>query len=310
MCELEMAEVAVPVFTEEEYRALLVKEGWSYEETIYFLQLCSRYNLSFVIIADRYDTKYGRTVVDLKERFYEIEARLKASRGEPTTFRYDAEWDRKRRLQLESFHSRPTLEQQEEIYILDEIDRVMRVLPEVIKEREEVMMLYHNGIDRITLSGVQPTMAEVLHGIPTTSVQATPRRKSVSTSASGNNNKNGVASASSARRDRKRSISSAQGSGMASRTPGSAETVSKAASSGPGRRPKPTTFPTLLGSTLLLPIRVGLTRHVDRMLLDYGLPMRPNYATPAVMAKYDEIRQLLAQLADAKKLLESVPPPQ
>lgn len=282
----------------------VVEDGWNFEETVYFLDLLRQFNFKFPIVADRYEPTYNRTIVDLKERFYSIEAKIKATRGEIVLFRYDPEWDRKRRLQLESYHARPSPEQQEELFIMEEIERVTRNLPELIREREEAMNLYHNGVDRITMEGLLLTMTEVINGGYPISVQATPRKKSVSgpsalnkvaTSSSTNNN----------RRDRKRSISSASGSNVASRAGGaSSESFPKASGSGPGRKPKPATAPTNLASTMLQPIRVGLTRHVDRMLLDYGLAARPNFATPAVLAKYDEIRALLAQLAEAKKALE------
>jgi hypothetical protein len=239
----------------------------------------------------------------LKERFYSIEAKLKATRGEIVLFRYDAEWDRKRRLQLESYHARPAAEQQDELFIMEEIERVTRSLPELVREREEAMNLYHNGVDRITMDGLQLTMAEIINGGYPVSVQATPRKKSVSAPSATNKQP----ASNITRRDRKRSIGSTSCSAVASRAGGtSSETVSKAATgSGPGRKPKPASAPTHLASTMLQPIRVGLTRHVDRMMIDYGLSARPNFATPAVLVKYDEIRSLLAQLAEARKALEA-----
>lgn len=280
-----------------------IEDDWTFEETEYFLELLRQFNFKFPIVADRYDPSYNRTIVDLKERFYSIEAKLKATRGEIVLFRYDAEWDRKRRLQLESYHARPTAEQQDELFIMEEIERVTRSLPELVREREEAMNLYHNGVDRITMDGLQLTMAEVINGGYPVSVQATPRKKSIS----GPSAINKQPASNNNRRDRKRSIGSAGCSAVVSRAGGaSSETVSKAATgSGPGRKPKPATAPTHLSSTMLQPIRVGLTRHVDRMMIDYGLSARPNFATPAVLAKYDEIRSLLAQLAEAKKALEA-----
>jgi len=185
------------------------------------------------------------------------------------------------------------------------------------------MGVYHGGAERIQAEGLLPTLAEVLNGVSVGgsigsggSSNGTPRRKSaISTAASGNNR------LAQPKRDRKRSMGSIQVSGIASRaTAGSTESLASSRSSatpnttsnltggqiGPGRRPKPTTCPTHLASTMLKPIRVGLTRHVDRMMLDYGLPLRPNWATPRVMGKYDELRALMAQLADAKRALEAI----
>lgn len=49
---------AVPRYNEEEYASLLRPEpGWSAAETAYLLDLCRRYELRFVAIADRYEVR-------------------------------------------------------------------------------------------------------------------------------------------------------------------------------------------------------------------------------------------------------------
>lgn len=39
---------------------------WTYEETVYLWELCNAFDLRFIVIYDRYDTKYQRTIEDLK----------------------------------------------------------------------------------------------------------------------------------------------------------------------------------------------------------------------------------------------------
>lgn len=50
----------IPRYNDEEYKSLIKKEaGWSREETDYLLELAERYELRFVIIADRYEVRAG-----------------------------------------------------------------------------------------------------------------------------------------------------------------------------------------------------------------------------------------------------------
>ncbi len=218
------------------------------------------------------------------------------------TFRYDVEWERKRRLQLESFHSRSVEELQEELFLLDEIERVSETLPQIVEERERIMMMYHNGVDRVTKEGAQLTLMETINGGSSTINNSSgARRKSIAVTQKSGVQTGTPLSSSQVRRDRKRSIPSVPSSHTTS-----AESVSSKTSTGPGRKPKPISYPTNLTSTTLTPIRVGLCRHVDKLMLDYGVPLKPTIATPEVIAKYNELRLLLAELAEAKKALESL----
>lgn len=197
---------------------------------------------------------------------------------------------------------------------MDEVERVVRELPDLIKGREEVMMSYHNGVDRITMDGNQLTIGEVINKNAPPVQQARKKSVAAASAASGGLRSGGSSLASvapSSRRDRKRSVG---GTPIASAAASSAESLPSQphsrpspAQSGPGRKPKPLSYPTHLASTTLVPIRVGLCRHVDRMMQDYGLPPRPTFATETVVEKYNEVRTLLAQLADAKKAVEGHP---
>jgi DNA methyltransferase 1-associated protein 1 len=46
--------------------------SWTKEETDYFWDLCKTYDLRFIIIQDRYDEKYNRSVEELKNRYYSV----------------------------------------------------------------------------------------------------------------------------------------------------------------------------------------------------------------------------------------------
>ena len=65
-------------FTQEEYENLIkdMDPSWTYEETTYLWDLCSRFDLRFTIIHDRYDWQTCRTIEELKDRYYSISRRI------------------------------------------------------------------------------------------------------------------------------------------------------------------------------------------------------------------------------------------
>ena len=69
-------------YDDEEYRTLLSGDpSWTREETDYLLDMCEKFDLRFVVIADRYT--FGgssRKVEDLKDRYYGIARKLLIAR--------------------------------------------------------------------------------------------------------------------------------------------------------------------------------------------------------------------------------------
>ena len=66
--EYQVCEVAN--YTEVEYNRHLTDPGWSRPETDHLMDLAQRFDLRFIVMADRWDsnTYTARTVEDLKER--------------------------------------------------------------------------------------------------------------------------------------------------------------------------------------------------------------------------------------------------
>lgn len=64
----------MPTYTDVEYQQHLVCDGWTKEETDHLMDLAQRFDLRFIIMADRYDSeKFSkRSTEDLKERYYKI----------------------------------------------------------------------------------------------------------------------------------------------------------------------------------------------------------------------------------------------
>lgn len=77
-------------FSEEEYNKYLnvillfffkkssqnLDPSWSFEETCYLWTLCHKFDLRFLVISDRYDEKYHRSIEDLKYRYYSVTKKL------------------------------------------------------------------------------------------------------------------------------------------------------------------------------------------------------------------------------------------
>ena len=80
--------VEVPTYTEMEYTQHLTSPEWSREETDHLMDLASRFDLRFIIMADRWDreTFTERSVEDLKERYYNIVERLERVHGGATGY--------------------------------------------------------------------------------------------------------------------------------------------------------------------------------------------------------------------------------
>lgn len=56
-----------------------------------------------------------------------------------------------------------------------------------------------------------------------------------------------------------------------------------------------------LRSSKMQPLRVGSARSVEKILAEFGLPLKPRTPTAAVVEKYDRVRSSIIQLLDARK---------
>ncbi|GLU16714.1 hypothetical protein SLE2022_331310 [Rubroshorea leprosula] len=65
-----MQSVDVIKYTDEEYEKYLTDSMWTKAETDQLFDLCERFDLRFIIIADRFPT--SRTVEELKDRYYSV----------------------------------------------------------------------------------------------------------------------------------------------------------------------------------------------------------------------------------------------
>ncbi|XP_021904330.1 SWR1-complex protein 4 isoform X2 [Carica papaya] len=71
--------VDVIKYTDEEYEKYLTDPMWTKEETDQLFDLCERFDLRFIVIADRFPS--SRTVEELKERYYSVSRAILIARA-------------------------------------------------------------------------------------------------------------------------------------------------------------------------------------------------------------------------------------
>ncbi|KAL6339773.1 hypothetical protein AAG906_034859 [Vitis piasezkii] len=71
--------VNVAKYTDEEYEKYLTDPTWTREETDQLFELCERFDLRFIVIADRFPS--SRTVEDLKNRYYSVSRAILVARA-------------------------------------------------------------------------------------------------------------------------------------------------------------------------------------------------------------------------------------
>jgi len=127
--------VEVPTYTEMEFNQHLTSPDWSREETDHLMDLANRFDLRFIVMADRWDreTYTARSVEDLKERYYSIAEKLERVHGGATgaaaeqgkkQWLYDADHERRRKEQLRRLYNRTEEQLEEEELLKAELRKI------------------------------------------------------------------------------------------------------------------------------------------------------------------------------------------
>ncbi|XP_046578141.1 DNA methyltransferase 1-associated protein 1-like isoform X3 [Haliotis rubra] len=139
--------VDVPTYSDLEYQQHLHDDNWPRQETDHLFDLCKRFDLRFIIIHDRWDReKYrDRSVEDLKERYYNVcntLSKVRAPQGsEPKIKAFDAEHERKRKLQLIKLFDRTPEQVEEEDYLIAELKKIELRKKEREKKTQDLQKL-------------------------------------------------------------------------------------------------------------------------------------------------------------------------
>ncbi|KAL1500989.1 hypothetical protein ABEB36_006397 [Hypothenemus hampei] len=118
--------VGIPTYTDVEYQQQLTCDTWSKEETDHLMDLAQRFDLRFIIMADRYDVgKFQkRSVEELKDRYYKVHGILAKLNGEKKIYTYDPDHERKRKEQLNKLYERTPEQIEEEQFLLIELKKI------------------------------------------------------------------------------------------------------------------------------------------------------------------------------------------
>ena len=124
----------IPVYTDEEYDILLRgDENWKKDETDHLFEMVKRFDRRWHVLYDRYDhDKFPRdtkrTLEELKERFFQVCNQIEKARSPAEEnfkgFYFDAEHERRRKLQLERLFSRNKEQIRNEVVLIDEIKKI------------------------------------------------------------------------------------------------------------------------------------------------------------------------------------------
>ncbi|KAF5275371.1 hypothetical protein FQA39_LY06828 [Lamprigera yunnana] len=120
------AKIDIPTYTDPIYQQHLQTENWTKEETDHLMDLARRFDLRFMIMADRYETEKftKRSVEDLKERYYKIAGILAKINGEKKIYHYDADHERRRKEQLKRLYERTPEQIEEEQFLINELKKI------------------------------------------------------------------------------------------------------------------------------------------------------------------------------------------
>lgn len=133
---------------------------WSKSQTDHLFDLAKRFDLRFIIMADRWDrANYGqKTVEDLKERYYEVIGIMAKLRGsdQKKIYIFDSEHERKRKDQLKKLFDRTTNQIAEEQMLLNELKKIEARKKERERKTQDLQKLISQA-DQQGVTGAQGT---------------------------------------------------------------------------------------------------------------------------------------------------------
>ncbi|XP_027361164.1 SWR1-complex protein 4-like isoform X2 [Abrus precatorius] len=137
--------VDVIKYTDEEYDKYLTDPMWTKEETNQLFDLCERFDLRFVIIADRFPS--SRTVEELKDRYYSVSRAILIARAPSSgdvaahplvkePYNVSQEMERKRALSMVLSQTRQQERRDEEVLVEAKRIAESRIPPKVAEESQ------------------------------------------------------------------------------------------------------------------------------------------------------------------------------
>ncbi|KAL3572289.1 hypothetical protein D5086_026193 [Populus alba] len=262
--------VDVVKYTEEEYEKYLTDPMWTKEETDQLFDLCERFDLRFVVIADRFTS--SRSVEELKDRYYSVSRAMLIARapspgdvsGHPLVkepYNSSQETERKRALSLVLSHTKH--QERKDTQVLAEAKKITESRITALGTEESALPVASN---------VDPDIAEIAVNLDDS---ASPSSNAQLASAS-------VAPSTSAMADNASTLASLRMLRVYLRTYGLEQMV-QAASSSAGLR---------------------TIKRVEQTLQDLGVSLKPKVPTKAVCSEHLELRKEILTLLNLQKQLQ------
>lgn len=141
----------IPKYSDREYNTFLICDQWSKEETDYLMEVCTRYDLRFIVIHDRWDRKRfptERSVEDIKERYYYVYNQLAKARAfmdAPRVKEYDSQHERKRKQQLLNLYNRTKEQIEEEENLISEMKKIEQKKRERERKTQDLQKIMDAG---------------------------------------------------------------------------------------------------------------------------------------------------------------------
>ncbi|XP_067634127.1 DNA methyltransferase 1-associated protein 1-like [Eurosta solidaginis] len=149
-------QLQIPTYSMSDYNTHLRTniQKWTKAQTDNLFDLAKRFDLRFIVMADRWDrAQHGvKSVEDLKERYYEVVGLLsktKALSGDKKAYAFDAEHERKRKDQLKKLFERTTQQVEEEQMLLNELKKIEARKKERERKTQDLQKLISQGISDV-----------------------------------------------------------------------------------------------------------------------------------------------------------------
>lgn len=262
--------VDVVKYTEEEYEKYLTDPMWTKEETDQLFDLCERFDLRFVVIADRFTS--SRSIEELKDRYYNVSRAMLIARapspgdvsGHPLVkepYNSSQETERKRALSMVLWQTKH--QERKDTQVLAEAKKIVESRITALGTEESALPVASN---------VDPDIAEIAVNLDDS---ASPSSNAQLASAS-------VAPSTSAMADNASTLASLRMLRVYLRTYGLEQMV-QAASSSAGLR---------------------TIKRVEQTLQDLGVSLKPKVPTKAVCSEHLELRKEILTLLNLQKQLQ------
>ncbi|CAG8508096.1 746_t:CDS:10 [Ambispora leptoticha] len=283
-------------YAEQEYNNLFNNEtDWTKEETDYLFELCRKYDLRFLVIADRYEwPNKRRTMEDLKERYYYVTKEINTSRANAgggskdnisSIYNFDKAREIERKKNLEYLFNRTPEQIKEEEVLLQEYERIEQNEKKFSKERENLLKM-------LNFQDINPSPPKrkksLLNGGPTTPTADTSGAFFANSAESPPNKK------------MRRSSSSSVGT--------STMEVHSPTDAYPPNAPRREKLPpgVVVRSQKIPPVKQSAINKVTKYLGECHLNTRPNMATETVCAKWAELQKGIVNMLELKRHVEKL----